>query len=728
MPTLQRHNRPSGFLARSLVVLLATVHGASSQSEKMYARTEVNAAAPAVNSRVHPFSTDRSGLSLKKFIHWASLALGKPFAWSPEATQITKDETRTVTLTEEMTVPDDELLDYVRTHLRVHDLALIPMGPPRSRFILIAPIKSAAFTRARKTYVNVEDLEDYKDTYIPIMTTIHLEHVNVFKIQSQIQPLVRSSMEVPGHGLFPLSSENAIVIIDFGPDAYNIARLIREMDRQGDRFERSMESIPLEHLSPGEMEAILAEILQEDHEQLQKDPRYAQRVDRIPPRAHIIPSDRAGNLVVYATKSDHEKIRALVSKLDVGAPVTTGDVLVYSLRNTVAGDIADTLKEIMNDTGRSTSRRGSGPGQASLSTRSGDERLIIVPDPGSNALLIRGPRSRIEEVVEIVKKLDIRKPQVLVEAAILELRHTDTLDLGVEVGAFDAKKNLEDTTRPFGFTNMGLSSVGLTETGLTRIPNVGSPGFVGGIFNGDGFLFPILVQAFQSKDNTNLLSMPSLLTNDNESATIRVMRSIPYTQLNQGAPGQVSTQSFKAFENAPIELTISPHISSEDYLRLDITFIVEVFGAGGSPGIPPPKTGRTIITSVTVPDGATVVIGGLTLDEQIDATNQVPILGDIPLLGALFRSTEKIHNKNTLFLFLTPRILSDSEFNDLDEISQVKKAEAAALGGQIDLVDPESGSRFEMLDQTRTLEDVEASGIFDLPVLHSAADGKKRQR
>jgi general secretion pathway protein D len=117
-----------------------------------------------------------------------------------------------------------------------------------------------------------------------------------------------------------------------------------------------------------------------------------------------------------------------------------------------------------------------------------------------------------------------------------------------------------------------------------------------------------------------------------------------------------------------------------------------------------------------------VVIGGLTLDDQQETVRQVPILGDIPILGWLFRTTSSTHQKNTLFLFLTPRILSDPNFQDLDEISTRKKAEIAALDGQVELVDPEFGRRFDMRDQRRTIDDIEASRVFDLGVVYSPLD------
>ena len=681
---------------------------------------------PAEEEKYYPFSTTKDGIELDKFIQWASIALGQPFVWTTQSKQNATGGQKKVIVTEEMRIPRSALLDFVRTNLRVHKLALIPVGPPGAEFILIENLDQPTVLQNRRMFVPASELEQYKDSYVLIVTTVHVEHVNVQQIQTQIQRLNQTSTAY-GAAIIPAPSENAFIIIDFGPEVYNIARLIKEMDKQGVKFDQTLEIINLEYADAGEIETILTEILQDDGRSggrgAQPGVPQAFGGAKQAPAPKIIPDERANRLVVWAVAEDHTKIQKLVNELDTDVPATTGRVTVYPLKNSVAEELAETLKAIMEGTS-GTSRRGpsSGPTQGSISTGSGGDKVDIVADKGANALLIRGTKTRVQEVIEIIKTLDIRKHQVLVEAAIIELQHDDTVNVGVELGYFDAKNDLTQTFRPFGYTNLGLSTISVSENGIFRVPNVGNQGVIGGIFDGNGFLFPVLLRAFQSKGHTNLLSMPSVLTNDNQEASIKISRSVPYTQLNQGAAGQVSTQTFGDYAEAPIELSISPHISSADYLRLEIRFLVEVFGVGGSAGIPPPKTSREITTAVTVPNGATVVIGGLTLDDQQETTSQVPILGDIPILGQLFRSSETRHQKNTLFLFLTPRILSDPQFRDLDEISTQKKVEIAALDGQVELVDPEFGKRFQIRDKSKTIEDVEASGIFHRPVIHSPAD------
>ncbi len=682
---------------------------------------------------VFAFSTDKDGIQLEKFIRWAGQALGQHLIWAPAALNNAKVDTKRVVITEEMKIPKSALLNFVRTNLRVHNLALIPSGPEGASFLLVESLEAPTISRTHRIFVPSEELEKYKDAYVLIATTVHVKHVNVQQIQTQIQRLSATGSTSYGNAIIPAPSENSIIIVDFGPEVYHIARLIKEMDKQGTKFDQTLELIQLEHASADEIEGMLTQILEE---QASQQPGGAPAVQGIGgpkqvPAPKIIPDDRASRLVVYATREQHEMIAKLVKQIDTEVPASTGRVTVYPLLNSVAEDLVETLQEIMEGASSSSSTTpGAGPGRGSLSTSRGGEDVDIVADTGSNAVLIRGSKSQVSEVIEIIKQLDVRKSQVLVEAAILELRHDDQVNLGVELGAFDAKNDLAATFRPFGFTNLGVGDVRVDAANGTigRIPaingagSVTNQGGVFGIFDGDGFLFPVLIQAFQTKGYTNLLSMPSILTNDNEEATIKVSRSVAVSQFNQGAVGQVSTQTFGGFEEAPIELSISPHISTDEYLRLEIRFLVEAFGVGGADGLPPPKTSREVTTSVTVPDGATVVIGGLTLDDQTEVTNQVPLLGDIPVIGFLFRTTQTRHQKNTLFLFLTPRILSDPTFKDLEDESTKRKTQIAALQGQIELVDPEFGRRWEMLDRTKTIRDAEATGAFDLPVIHSPSD------
>jgi hypothetical protein len=187
------------------------------------------------------------------------------------------------------------------------------------------------------------------------------------------------------------------------------------------------------------------------------------------------------------------------------------------------------------------------------------------------------------------------------------------------------------------------------------------------------------------------------------------------------------TTTFGGYQSAELLLNISPHISAEEqhqYLRLDINFKVEAFTAAPDPRnqLPPPRISREITTVVNAPSDSVVVIGGLTTDDDREVVSKVPILGDIPIIKYLFRSSTRDRTKRNLYLFLAPRILRDVDFHDLKSLSDQKKVEVARLEGQIFVVEPRFAERVEIKDGRYTLKDIEGSGAFDFPRYRSPAE------
>ena len=200
------------------------------------------------------------------------------------------------------------------------------------------------------------------------------------------------------------------------------------------------------------------------------------------------------------------------------------------------------------------------------------------------------------------------------------------------------------------------------------------------------------MSAFRSSGRAKILTMPSIVTNDNEEATLTLTRQTSYSTSTLDETGTRQNN----FDNvtATTELTISPTIASDNYLRLQIDQSVENFGNRPSPEAPPDQTSRAISTNVTVPDRYTVVLGGLVQEEQRTSVSKVPILGDIPVFGWLFRQTDDQSNPSHLFLFVTPRILRDTEtFEDYLRLTWEKKLLSEDLfGSELHL----HGTNFEL--------------------------------
>ncbi|MEO0649900.1 MAG: type II and III secretion system protein, partial [Planctomycetota bacterium] len=226
------------------------------------------------------------------------------------------------------------------------------------------------------------------------------------------------------------------------------------------------------------------------------------------------------------------------------------------------------------------------------------------------------------------------------------------------------------------------------------------------------FSLPFLVRLLKTRDNANVLSVPSILVNNNGSATVSTLDETPFTQVTAfggaGAGGQTQ-ENFQGYQEAGITLTISPSISASRYLRLGVELEVSNFlGTTTAANIPPPRVTRTLQTTVNMPDGDTMVIGGVITNNTTSERTQLPWLGDIPILGALFRRDQETQNKRTLYFFVTPHILADEDFADLARVSYQKKLDASEVIGaeRLRIIDPDFG----------IADDEEALGGFEIPL------------
>ena len=194
----------------------------------------------------------------------------------------------------------------------------------------------------------------------------------------------------------------------------------------------------------------------------------------------------------------------------------------------------------------------------------------------------------------------------------------------------------------------------------SRVPNNGT-GITAGILDGDNFSLPMLLSLVEQKSNSNVLNVPSVLVNNNGSAKVEALSSQPTTQItNTGTVGGTQ-ENFNGYQDAGITMQISPSISASRYLRLDIFLNVSTFQGSFSGPIPPPKLERSVETTVNVPDGDTMVIGGIVIDTRSEDTDQVPGLGDLPIVGRLFRRDAETQDRTALYFFVTPHILQDAE-------------------------------------------------------------------
>ena len=256
---------------------------------------------------------------------------------------------------------------------------------------------------------------------------------------------------------------------------------------------------------------------------------------------------------------------------------------------------------------------------------------------------------------------------------------------------------------------------------IPRLPDFDNPiaGFTGGILSSDDFAIPILINVLNQTDTANVLSMPSVLVNNNENALVESQEERPTTEANQGTA--TTETSFGGFEPAGITLEISPSISTNNYLRLNIQLEVSRFTTPYDPNSPTPgvKATRKLQTQVTMPSDHTMVLGGVIEDAESKTEQGIPFLKDIPVLGWLFKSKTNENKKVNLYFFLTPHILNEDDFADLDNLSFRKKLEAEQYIGKrrIQIMDPKwRGQAPGILeDPHATIEDLDRQTNSEFP-------------
>jgi general secretion pathway protein D len=287
------------------------------------------------------------------------------------------------------------------------------------------------------------------------------------------------------------------------------------------------------------------------------------------------------------------------------------------------------------------------------------------------------------DIASIIEELDQRPPQVLIKAFAVEIADIDTFDFGVELASIGEPG---DNPRGFGGTVMGMSTLvdsdgdGIVDS---KVP-VETEGVTMGVFNDTVGEIPILLQALKKNNTINVRTAPEIVVNNNSPATLSVVNQQPTTSSTIGAGGQQIT-SFSGFEDAGISLDISPHITEANTLRMEVTMAFEQFqGDPIDPNVPPAKVSRELTTNVTIPNGRTLVVGGLQTENKSLTVTGIPFISDIPFLGEAFKRTSEVTTTNNLYVFITPYILYDYAFGDFEHLTDVRKQYLEHMGGDLE--------------------------------------------
>jgi general secretion pathway protein D len=428
-----------------------------------------------------------------------------------------------------------------------------------------------------------------------------------------------------------------LIITDVYSNIQRLMKILDAIDLPG--IGREITVIPLEYADAAKLVGILDTVFQ---------PKKRGKKAVQQEKAKFVSDERTNTVIVLASEDDTFKIRQLIRMLDKETPRGKEKIRVYYLEYATAEELAKVLSELPTKQGR----EAKGKGAPALS-----EDIRITADKATNSLIISAASDDYVIIEEIIRKLDIPRAMVYIEALIMEVRVGKDFRLGTEWRAVgDASLGNRDAAYGGGFLNQPEQSAlpGLGE-------GISPAGFSLGVFTEAidiaGVQFNNLtavINAFQDDEDVNILSTPQILTTDNEEAKINVGENIPY----QTRVSTSENETFNTFEYRDVgtTLTITPHISKDRLVRLNISLELTNVSST-SLDLQPTTLKRTVDTTAIVKDTHTIVIGGLIGEANSVSEFKVPLLGDIPILGWLFKSRSTSRLKTNLFVFLTPRVV-----------------------------------------------------------------------
>lgn len=523
----------------------------------------------------------------------------------------------------------DEVYQVFLSILKVHGFAVVPSG----EVMKIVPDVSAK----QDSIPNVSDETPGRGDEM-VTRVIQVDNVAA----AQLVPILRPLVPQQGH-LAAYPETNVLIISDRAENVARLVDIIRRVDKVSDS---EVEVIRLEHASAAEVVRILNAISR-SQPAAGKGPGAGAQT--------LVADERTNSVLLGGDRADRLRLRAIISHLDTPLE-RDGNTKVIYLKYARAADIVETLRGVGKTQGEEA--------QAKTAATAIEKQLDIQADEATNSLVITAPPALMRSLESVIRQLDIRRAQVLVDAIIAEVSERKVRELGVQWVVFDRSAQ----TSPIGgtnFNNVGTNLVDIAQ-GVINQELVGlTPGLAFGVgkLGSDTLNFAAVLQALAGDGDTNILSTPSLLTLDNEEAEIIVGQNVPFVTGSFTSTGAAagSVDPFQTIqrEDVGITLRIKPQINEGNAMVMAVEQEVSsISSSGQASDIITDK--RSIKTNILAEDGQVIVLGGLIEDRVRESEQKVPFLGDLPLLGYLFRAKQTNKDKVNLMVFIHPTILRDA--------------------------------------------------------------------
>jgi len=523
---------------------------------------------------------------------------------------------------------EDEVYEVFLSVLRVHGFAAVPTGDV---------IKIVPEANAKQDSIPMAGEGDGPGRDQAVTLVIPLENVTA----AQLVPVLRPLVPPQGH-LAAYAPTNVLIVSDRGANVERLKRIIEKVDLAS---EEDVEVVRLEHASAGEVVRILGTLNQ----------RGAQQPGETASQVRTVADDRTNSIIVSGERASRMRYRALIAHLDTPLE-TQGNTQVIYLRYAKAADLVPVLQGV---SAIQVEVKGGESQQPASQTR-----VDIQADEPTNSLIVTAPQDTMQTLRQVVNQLDIRRAQVLVEAVVADI----SVDKAAQLGVSWVASTEEGGRGPIGVINLNdavSAAAGLIGPVASLAPPAGTlAGF--GDFSGNT-QWAVLVRALDSDSDTNVLSTPSLLTLDNEEAEIVVAENVPFVtgQFTNTGASDSAVNPFQTIERQDVGITlrIKPQINEGNSVNLQITQEVSQVrskaaqeAVGASDIV---TTRRSVQTTVLAEDGQIIVLGGLIDENTRIVENKVPFLGDIPVLGYLFKDRESQKVKTNLMIFIRPVIIRE---------------------------------------------------------------------
>ncbi len=610
-------------------------------------------AAAAASPNPNGFSLNLKDVDIRAFIEQVASITGENFIVDPAVKG-------TITVISPSAMSKEAVNEVFLSVLRVNGFAAVA-SENATRIVPLATNKGTASSGTARA--NSQQI---------ITRVVAVKNANIEEAVKLLKPLVSPAGYLEGS-----ATSNALIVSDYADNVAQVMKSLQGLDRPGGG---EVEIIPLKEAWVGNIVPLIETL---------SPVQLADSKSRN--RLRVVADERSNSIIVRGDVSDRQAIRRLVETLDKKVP-SGSDIQLIRLQYADAREVAGLLRRMLSNGGGAgggavansptaaaavnagSANGGNAAGANLFATALGNASAgangasgqvsdggdgSIQADVALNALVVRAEPARMNEIRALVRQLDVRRPQVLIEAAIVEVTSDQSRQLGVQLAGGGVAEKIAAGTTQFSATGLPISSV-LAQLGSAQSGAVGGEGLA--IALGVKDSFDVVIRALASTAGVNLLSTPSITTLDNAEARIVVGQNVPFrtgsfSTLNAGVGNPFTTIER---QDIGVTLRVLPQIHEGNLVRLTIAQEVSSIAPTQTTGAADLITNkRTIETKILAEDGETIVLGGLIQDDVTETVSKVPLLGDIPLLGALFRNTSSANTKRNLVVFLRPTVLND---------------------------------------------------------------------